>query len=99
MDPITRGSYVPSLCLSTSVYRPSWALPAGQLLGLAVEQLLVQVEQPGGLPHPAGPFLLGDVPHLEREAHVLRDGLLRVQGVVLEHRCQRHQRDLLAAAR
>jgi hypothetical protein len=25
MDPITRGSYVPSLCLSTSVYRPSCA--------------------------------------------------------------------------
>jgi len=78
------------------------ALPARQRLGLAVQELVVQVEQPGGLADPAGPLLLGHVLHLQREAHVLRDGLARVQGVVLEHHRDvpvlgRHESDVLLA--
>jgi hypothetical protein len=77
-------------------------LPAGQGLRLAVQELVVQIEQAGGLAHPPGPLLLGHALHLQREAHVLRDALARVQGVVLEHHRDvpvlgRHEGDVLLA--
>jgi len=71
--------------LGALLERKPRALSGGQRLGLAVEQLVVQVQQPRRLADPAGPLVLGHVLHLQREAHVLRDGLARVQGVVLEH--------------
>ena len=44
----------------------------------------MQAEQFGGLPHPAIALLLGDARHLQREAHVVGDSHVRVEGVVLE---------------
>jgi hypothetical protein len=58
-------------------------LAAGQGLRLAVEEV-EQVEQPSGL-FDAGPaLLLADTGHLEREGHVLGDGHVGVERVVLE---------------
>ena len=38
MDPITRGSHLPSGCLSTSVYRPSWAKSTSRIVRVPGEQ-------------------------------------------------------------
>src|SRR5487761_350711 len=63
------------------------ALPlgAGQLLRLPAEHALVEIEDARRLADPAVAFVLVDVLHLQGEAPVLRDGLARVQRVVLEH--------------
>ena len=63
----------------------SLPLPARQLLRLAGEQRVVQVEYARRLADPAVPFRPRHVLHLQRETHVLRDGLARVERVVLEH--------------
>ena len=60
------------------------ALAAGELLRLTVEQAFVEVEDARRLADPSVALVPGHAAHLQREAHVLRDGLARVQGVVLE---------------
>src|ERR1035441_1759581 len=65
-----------------AAHRHPLALPAGEVPRLAVQELL-QVEQLGCFTHPAGTLLLVDLLHLEGESHVLADGLVRVEGVVL----------------
>ena len=74
----------PGLAHDGAAHGDPLPLAPGQRLGLAVEHLVVQVEQAGGLADPPGSLLLGHALHLEREAHVLGDGLTRVQGIVLE---------------
>ena len=59
------------------------ALAAGELLRLAVEQLL-EPEQLRGLLHALPDLLLGPPLQFEAEGDVLRDGHVRVEGVVLE---------------
>ena len=68
-----------------AAHRDPLPLAARERLRLAVEQGLVEVEDAGRLAHPPVPLGPGHVLHLEREAHVLGDGLARVEGVVLEH--------------
>ena len=58
-------------------------LTTGERLRLAAEVGL-EVEQLGGLEDALGALLLADAGDLEREAHVLGDGHVRVQRVVLE---------------
>ena len=48
-------------------------------------QVVLEVEELGGLEHAGGALLLADAGDLEREAHVLGDRHVRVQRVVLEH--------------
>jgi hypothetical protein len=60
------------------------ALATGQCLRLAVEVLL-EVEDLGGLGDPLVDLLLGLPGDLEGEAHVLGDGHVRVERIVLEH--------------
>jgi hypothetical protein len=65
-------------------HRDPLPLPAGEGLGFAVQERL-QVEDLRGLADPFGALVLGHLGHLQREAHVLRDGHVRVEGVGLEH--------------
>ena len=58
-------------------------LTAGEGLRFAGKEVL-EPQQVGGLPDPLLPFRLGHVLHLQREAHVVGDGHVRVEGVVLE---------------
>src|SRR5690606_1274703 len=65
-------------------------------------QVLLEVEQLGGLENASGALLLADAGDLEGEAHVLGDGHVRVQRVVLEHHCdvavlRRHVGDVAVA--
>jgi hypothetical protein len=65
-------------------HRDALSLPAGERLGLAVE-VRGEVEDLGGVLDAAadvGPVHAGD---LQGEAHVVRDGHVRVERVVLEH--------------
>ncbi len=64
-------------------HRHALPLAAGQLLGLAVQQV-VEPENVGGLPYPGFDLGFGELPDLESEAHVLADAHVRVQGVALE---------------
>ena len=59
------------------------ALAAGEVAGLAVEVLL-EVEDPGGLVDAAVDLLLAAAAELEREADVLPHGHVRVERVALE---------------
>ena len=59
-------------------------LTTGEGLRLAAEVGL-EVEQLGGFEHAGGALFLADAGDLEREAHVLGDGHVRVERVVLEH--------------
>ena len=63
--------------------RDALALPAGQLLRLAVEQLL-ELDGLGGLVDPALDLRLGDLAQLEPEGEVLADRHVRVERVALE---------------
>ncbi|OEI67478.1 phenol hydroxylase [Curtobacterium sp. ER1/6] len=67
-----------------AAHRDALTLTTGERLRLAAEVLL-EVEELGGLLHAGGALLLADAGDLEREAHVLGDGHVRVQRVVLEH--------------
>ena len=60
------------------------ALTTGQGLGLALEELL-ETQDLGGLGDALVALVGGDLGHLESEGHVVRDGHVRVQRVVLEH--------------
>ena len=60
------------------------ALAAGERLRLAVEVRL-EVEELGRLVDPLADLVLGDAGDLQREAHVVGDGHVRVERVVLEH--------------
>jgi hypothetical protein len=60
------------------------SLAARKLLGLAVEELL-DVEDAGRLLDADVDLRLGKLADLESESHVVVDGHVRVQGVVLEH--------------
>ena len=60
------------------------ALAAGELLGLAVEQLL-ELEDPGRLVDPLLDVRLGDLAQLEAEREVVADRHVRVERVALEH--------------
>ncbi|MPM41469.1 hypothetical protein SDC9_88124 [bioreactor metagenome] len=64
-------------------HRDPLPLTTGQGLGLAL-QVLLQTELLGRGQHPGLALLVGDVLHLEREAHVVRDGHVRVERIVLE---------------
>ena len=66
-----------------AAHRDALTLTTGERLRLAAEVGL-QVEQLGGLEDALGAVLLADAGDLEREAHVLGDGHVRVQRVVLE---------------
>ncbi len=86
-----------------SPHRDPLALTTGQGLRLALEELLEPEELRGvsDLPHAIG---LGDPSHLEREAHVVGHGHVRVERVVLEdHRdvavLGRQMRDVAVADR
>jgi hypothetical protein len=63
--------------------RDALALPAGQLLRLAIEQLL-ELDRLGGLVDPALDLRLGDLAQLEPEREVLADRHVRVERVALE---------------
>jgi hypothetical protein len=65
-------------------HRHPLALAAGQGLGLA-GQVLLQVQDLGGLLHPLADLVLGHPGDLQREAHVVGHGHVRVERVVLEH--------------
>jgi hypothetical protein len=65
-------------------HRHTLALATRQRLGLAVEVLL-EVEDLGGFPHPLGDLVLGLAGDLQGEAHVVGDAHVRVERVVLEH--------------
>ena len=67
-----------------AAHRDALTLTAGQLGGLAVQEL-GEVEDLGGLLDLLAPLVGGHAAQLQREAHVLGDGLVRVQRVVLEH--------------
>src|SRR5690606_28812070 len=76
-------------------------LTARERLRLAV-QILLEVEELRRLEHASRTLLLADTGDLEREAHVLGDGHVRVQRVVLEdHRdvavLRRNVRDVAVA--
>ncbi len=60
------------------------ALAAGECLRLAGEERL-EAEEVGGFQDPGVTLGLGDASHLQGEAHVVGDGHVRVQRVVLEH--------------
>ena len=60
------------------------ALAAGEGLGLAV-QVLGDAQDLRRLIHPGLDLILGVLPQLQGELHVLPDGHVGVQGVVLEH--------------
>ena len=64
-------------------HRDALALPAGQRLGLAVE-VVGEVEDLRGLLDAGADLGLVHAGDLQREAHVVRDGHVRVEGVVLE---------------
>ena len=64
--------------------RDALPLAAGQLLGLAVEQLL-QLEDPGRLADPPLDLRLGDLAQLQAEGEVVADRHVRVERVALEH--------------
>ena len=59
-------------------------LATGERLRLA-GQVLLEVEELGGLEHASGALFLADAGDLQGEAHVLGDRHVRVQRVVLEH--------------
>src|SRR5664280_649086 len=59
-------------------------LAARECLRLAGQEVL-QAQQLGGLEYALGALLLAEALHLEREAHVVCDGHVRIEGVVLEH--------------
>ncbi|CAH0304350.1 hypothetical protein SRABI128_04284 [Microbacterium sp. Bi128] len=59
-------------------------LAAGEGLRLAV-QIRFEVKQLGGLTNALGALFLADAGDLQCEAHVVRHGHVRVQGIVLEH--------------
>jgi len=63
--------------------RHALALAARELPRLPLEQLL-DPQQSCRLPHPRLDLGLGELPHLEPERHVVVDGHVRVEGVVLE---------------
>jgi hypothetical protein len=67
-----------------AAHRHPLALTTGERLGLAVE-ILLEVEDLGGLGDPFGDLCLVLAGDLQREAHVVRDGHVRVERVVLEH--------------
>ena len=60
------------------------ALTAGECLRLAVEVRL-KVQELGGFADTLGALFLADAGDLQGEAHVVRNGHVRVQGVVLEN--------------
>ena len=60
------------------------ALAAGQSLGLAV-QILGDVQDLSGLLHLLVDLILGDLPQLQGEGHILPHGHVGIQSVVLEH--------------
>ena len=64
--------------------RDALALAAGQLLRLAVEELL-QAQDPGGLADPGFDLGLGELAELQPERHVVPDRHVRVERVALEH--------------
>jgi hypothetical protein len=81
------GSSIRKTCGERTIARrhgDALALAAGERLGLAV-QVLLEVQQPGRFLDPAAALVLVDAGDLQREAHVVRDGHVRVKGVVLEH--------------
>ena len=59
-------------------------LAARELPRPMLEQRL-DAQDPGGFPDARGDLGAGDAPQLETERHVLEDGHVRVQRVVLEH--------------
>ena len=67
-----------------AAHRHALALTAGQLGGLAVQEL-GEVEDLGRLLDLLAPLVGRHPAQLQREAHVLGDRLVRVQRVVLEH--------------
>jgi hypothetical protein len=67
-----------------SAHGHALALATGEGLGLAV-QVLLQIQQAGGLLDLLGDLGLVHAAQLEREAHVLGHGHVRVQRVGLEH--------------
>ena len=66
-----------------AAHRDALALAAGEVPRLAIEVWL-EVQDPRRLAHARHAFLLRNALLLEREAHVLGHGELRVQRVVLE---------------
>ena len=64
--------------------RDALPLAAGELARLALEQLL-DAEDLGRVPHALRDLGLGELPQLQPERHVVVDGHVRVQRVVLEH--------------
>ena len=66
-----------------TAHRHTLPLTTGEGLGLAIEEVL-QPQQLGGLQDALLAFGLGNVLHLQREAHVVGHGHVGVQGVVLE---------------
>ena len=60
------------------------ALTAGECLRLAV-QVRLEVQELGGFTDTLGALFLADAGDLQGEAHVVRNGHVRVQGVVLEN--------------
>lgn len=67
-----------------AAHRDALALAARERLRLAVEVVL-EVKQLRGFEHPLGALFLRDTGDLQGEAHVLGDGHVRVERVVLEH--------------
>ena len=67
-----------------ATHRDALALPARQVLGLAVE-IRLEVEQPRDVEHAPCSLLLRHAVLLQREPEVAGDVELRIQGVVLEH--------------
>ena len=60
------------------------ALTAGEILGLAIQELL-QAQSSGSRQHALLDFRLGGLSHLEGETHVLFHAHVWVEGVILEH--------------
>ena len=63
--------------------RDALPLAAGELARLALEQFL-DAQDLGGLADPLGDLGFRKLPHLEPEGHVVVDGHVRIQGVILE---------------
>ncbi len=84
-----------------AAHRDALTLTAGQLGRLAVQEL-GEVQDLGRILDLLAPLVGGDAAQLQRETHVLGDGLVRVERVVLEHHRDvavlgRHARHVLAA--
>jgi hypothetical protein len=62
------------------------ALSTGQRTRVALE-IVLEVEHLGGLADATIALGLGDLADLESKAHVVGDGHLRIESVVLEHHC------------